>query len=251
MKKYELLKNIKEKEDKILCSYIIDKYFEYRKKNITTYSQFLDKRELNLVLSILNKLTKEYQIYFINEYCEKSLIVFGNLNEVKVSCLEIKSNIALRHQDYLGSLFSLGIDRHIFGDIIIDGNIAYLFIFNKIKDYITKNLILIGNQKVNIKEIDFNTLKISKEKFERLNINVSSIRIDVIISKLINKSRKESDNLISKGKVLINYSVLKRVSYFLQENDVFSITGYGKYIYRGIINKTKKGNNIVIIDKYN
>lgn len=93
MKKSEVLKNIKNKDDKILCSNILNKYFEYIKRGITKYSGFIDKSGLNLIVPILNKIDKNYSIYYPNEYCENCIIVFGNIKDVNICCLEIIKKI--------------------------------------------------------------------------------------------------------------------------------------------------------------
>ena len=35
----------------------------------------------------------------------------------------------LSHRDYLGALMNLGIERHLIGDILIDGSYAYNFLY--------------------------------------------------------------------------------------------------------------------------
>lgn len=252
MNKIELLKNINNKDDRILCSFILDKYMESYKKKITTTTYFLDKRELDIVIPILNKICKNnYSIYYPHEYCEKAIIIFGNIDKINICCLKFISKVNLRHQDYLGTLFALGLDRHVFGDIIIDNDIAYIFVLDKIKDFIINNVYLIGNVNVNIEEISLSEININKVKYQNMNYNVSSNRIDVVIAKIINKSRNDVNSLINKNKVLLNYNILKKNNYNLKENDIFSISGYGKFIYRNIVSKTKKGNIIIHIDKYN
>ena len=44
---------------------------------------------------------------------------------------------SLTHRDFLGALINLGIDRSKLGDILIEENTAYVFVFSQIADYIT------------------------------------------------------------------------------------------------------------------
>ncbi len=250
MNNIELLKNITNKEDKMLCSTILDKYKIFLKTGKTTYSQFVDNRELTIVLSILNKVYKNYIVYKPHEYCEKSIIVFGNTDNVNIGCIKVYCSHKLEHKDYLGTLFSLGINRHYFGDILIDRNNAYIFLDNNLIDFVKYNMLEIKNYKVDIEEVSINDVHIETKRFEELTISVPSNRIDVVISKLINKSREDVKKLINKNKVLLNYNYLDKGSVILKDNDVFSINKYGKYIYRGIEKTTKKKNIIIKIDKY-
>lgn len=98
--------------------------------------------------------------------------------------------------------------------------------------------------------IDINDIVINTKKYKNLNFNVSSDRIDVVIARIIGKSRKDVNNYINKGKIMLNYNILKKNSTNLKVNDVFSIQKYDKYIYRGIIKQTKKENLIISIDNY-
>ena len=81
----------------------------------------------------------------------------------------------------------------------------------------------------------------SKEtEYEDIEIIVSSLRIDTVISRLIYTNRNNIKNLINKKEIILNYNPLSNNSYLLKENDIFSIRKYGKYKFIGIIKNTKK-----------
>ena len=109
---------------------------------------------------------------------------------------------------------------------------------------------MIGNKKIVLEEIDIDILKDYKRKYEEHTIIVSSLRIDNVISKIINTNRKIVLDKINNKEIILNYEVLTKSSYNLKENDVFSIRKYGKYKYIRIINNTKKDNLIIKYLKY-
>ena len=87
-------------------------------------------------------------------------------------------------------------------------------------------------------------------KFKEINIQISSLRIDAVISKLIPTSRTISNEIISSQKVVVNYNLLKNKNYVLKENDVFSIRGVGKFKFIKIISMTKSGKYQIMVNKY-
>ena len=88
------------------------------KLNTTGSTFFLDPKELMEIKSKLKK--NEYNIYYPYKDSEK-VILYKN-NEPEVLLYEIKIKEPVRHQDILGSIYSLGIDKELFGDILIINN---------------------------------------------------------------------------------------------------------------------------------
>lgn len=203
-------------------------------------------------IKYLNRLKKElknikYNIYepFIGA---TKVILYNKMPNIKI--YEIVSSNDLRHQDILGTLYSLNISDEMFGDVVIWNNRYFIIILSSIDNYIKSNLTSIKNSKVDLIEKDPYYLKDYKQEYEEFNIIVPSIRVDVIVSKIINSSRSNALEKIKNGDIYLNYELLTKPTYMLKENDIFSIRKYGKYKFNGIINETKKGNIIVNISKY-
>lgn len=203
-------------------------------------------------IKYLNRLKKElknikYNIYEPFNGATK-IILYNKMPNIKI--YEIVSSNDLRHQDILGTLYSLNISDEMFGDVVIWNNRYFIIILSSIDNYIKYNLISIRNSKVDLIEKDTYYLKNYKQEYEEFNIIVPSIRVDVIVSKIINSSRSNALEKIKNGDIYLNYELLTKPTYMLKENDIFSIRKYGKYKFNGIINETKKGNIIVNISKY-
>ena len=136
------------------------------------------------------------------------------------------------------------------GDIIVDNDNYYFYILGSLSKFIKDNLSMIGNKKVIVEEVDINILEDYERKYENHEIIVSSLRIDTVISRIINTNRKNILNKIKDKEIILNYELLTKVSYNLKENDVFSIRRYGKYKFIGVINNTKKDNLVIKYLKY-
>lgn len=209
-------------------------------------TQFLDGRELKIVTGKLKK--NEYNVYYPYKDSEKVMLYTGKVPKVKLFKIYTVENI--RHQDILGSLFALNIDSSYFGDIVLYNDYYYVFVSEDLALYIKDNLKMVGNKKVSLEEVDLSVLDNYERNYEEKEMIISSLRIDNIVSGIINTSRKVALDKIKNKEVIVNYDVMNKNSYILKENDIFSIRRYGKYKFVGIVKSTKKNNFIVRYLKY-
>ncbi len=227
----------------MIIIYTVEKIVE--KVLYSNSTNFVEIKYLNRVKKELKNV--KYNIYepFIGA---TKIILYNKMPNIKI--YEIVSRNDLRHQDILGTLYSLNISDEMFGDVVIWNNRYFIIILSSIDNYIKSNLTSIKNSKVDLIEKNPYYLKDYKQEYEEFNIIVPSIRVDVIVSKIINSSRSNALEKIKNGDIYLNYELLTKPTYMLKENDIFSIRKYGKYKFNGIINETKKGNIIVNISKY-
>lgn len=227
----------------MIIIYTVEKIVE--KVLYSNSTNFVEIKYLNRVKKELKNV--KYNIYepFIGA---TKVILYNKMPNIKI--YEIVSSNDLRHQDILGTLYSLNISDEMFGDVVIWNNRYFIIILSSIDNYIKSNLTSIKNSKVDLIEKDPYYLKDYKQEYEECIIIVPSIRVDVIVSKIINSSRSNALEKIKNGDIYLNYELLTKPTYMLKENDIFSIRKYGKYKFNGIINETKKGNIIVNISKY-
>lgn len=209
-------------------------------------TQFLDGKEFKLASQKLKEC--EYKVYYPHKSCEKVILYTGKVPEVTL--FKIYTVDKIRHQDILGSLFALNIDSSCFGDIILFDDNYYVFIIKEMADYIKNNLKVIGNSTINLEEVSLNTLDNYERMYEEHEIMISSLRIDNVISGIINSSRSKALEKIKNKEVIVNYEVMNKCSYTIKENDIFSIKRFGKYKYVGKINETKKNNYVIKFLKY-
>ena len=219
----------------------------YRYKNEFKLTKFLDFEEQKE----LRKTTpKDAFIHFEGgfELAErKRAIVAFSSDEIEFADFDIKiyeilfeSDIKqISHRHILGTLMSLGINRNSFGDILITEDKYYLFVTNEISKYIEQNLLMVNHIPLKLIEInDLNLIKLPIPHEE--NINVSSMRLDAIISRAMKKSRNDSAEIISKGLVLINHKECLNVSQNIKINDIISIRHFGRIEVLEILKTTKK-----------
>lgn len=243
MKEKEFIAKIKLKEDKMLFSYVLDKYYQYKKSNISLSSNFLNDRELELLGNGLKYLKIPYQTYRPNDECERTIIYFG---EYENFVTFYKINITgIKHSDVLGALFGCGFSYSMLGDIFILEDQIYITNLKKYDFLLETSLIKIGSKTIQLEKIK-NFPQITR-KFKNISISANSARLDLIISKLLKLSRKDTLEYMKKKKILLNYSEINKVVN-LKEKDILSIEGYGKVIINEILDS--KNNIRINIKKY-
>lgn len=210
------------------------------------HTNFLCENELNIIKGKLKN--NEFKVFKLYEDSSKSIIYKKTIPPVKL--FKIVSEVALRHQDILGTIFSLGLKEDTFGDITKYNDEYYLFTLPNLADYFTYNLTTIRNNPVKLIEVNLNISANFKQEYFKKEYIVSSLRIDNVISTVIGDSRSNILTKFKNKEVILNYKEELKPTRLLKEGDVFSIKKYGKYKYNGIIKKTKKGSFIIEILTY-
>ena len=207
---------------------------------------FLDPKEQNEIMMKLKK--NEYKIYKPFDESEKVIFYINELPEVVL--YEIKCKQELRHQDILGTMYSLNISSEMFGDIVLYDNRYFIYVLKLFQNYFEINFTKVRNSSIELEVLDLDYLSSYTRNYEELELIVSSERIDTVISSIIHTNRDSIKDKIKDKEILLNHDLLKNNSYVLKVGDIFSIRRFGKYKYMGIIKNTKKDNYIVKCLKY-
>ena len=207
---------------------------------------FLDPSEAKEVKRKFGK--NKLNVFSPNRDSEK--IIYYLDREPEVLLYEIKCSNELRHQDILGTMYSLNISKEMYGDIILNDGRYFIYILKLFQNYFEMNFTKVRNSKIELVELDLDYLKDYERAYEELELIVSSERIDTIVSHLSGTSRAMIKEKVKDKEILLNNELLKNLSYTLKENDTFSIRKIGKFKYIGIIKTTKSGNYIVKILRY-
>jgi len=207
---------------------------------------FLDPREQELLKSKLKK--NDYKIYKPYKDSEKN--IFYNKNIPEVILYEIICRKELKHQEILGSIYALNISSELFGDILIIDGHYYVYVLGIARNYFENYFIKVGNSNIELIERDLNILEDYERDYQEIELNVSSERIDTVISSLINTSRSIIKDKQKDKEIFINYELVKDISKVFRAGDIFSIKRIGKFKYIGIKKITKSNHYIVIVYKY-
>lgn len=155
----------------------------------------------------------------------------------------------LKHKDFLGAILALGVKREKIGDLVVHDDSCFLAVHDDISDYVQHNLNSVGKYPCLITNI-LNLSELPEPKFEELIVLVSSLRIDALVSSICNLSRNEGVNMVSGGKVLVNYLTVIDKSFEVKLKSKITVRGYGKFILDEQLGKSKSGKIKLNIKKY-
>jgi RNA-binding protein YlmH len=183
-----------------------------------------------------------YPDYYVPETDDYQIAMFN----VKYASKFLK----LGHKDILGAMMSLGIDRSKFGDIRIGDDEVQFTVATELKDYMTANFVSIGKAKVTVEESKRSEewIAATDSWIEEMHI-VSSLRLDTVIAALATISRQKATSLIHGDKVKVNWVVRNQPAFELQESDMLSVRGSGRFKLMAIEGRTRKDKIRLIVGK--
>ncbi len=250
-----------EKEQQLLYKRLKELSENAYYRGFCTYSDFLNLDEQNLFFNNCKEIVhSQYKIWGGYENAERRVICFYEDDSFShiycpVVCLKIvPSNVKfsdkLTHRDYLGAILNLGIDRCKIGDILIIEQAGYVFCRQEISNFIIEQLVRIKHTTVSVFVANEDEVCTIKPVFEEIVGTVSSIRLDAILSVAFHTSRSSLTGLIAGGKVFVNSRLVQSNSYVLKEDDIVSVRGMGKFIFKETNGQTKKNRYKVVLLKY-
>lgn len=253
--KEKYTQRIKDNAKRIEIRKILDKIEMVINKHIIQTTDFLDPYEIYLAESVLNRFIDiNYLIEGGYEDSERKIIViYPNYISKKdivipISFLEINGDLSeLKHRDYLGAILSLGLTREKVGDIIVKENSGIIILKEEIISFVIYNLGNIKNKNVNVTKLDKQDLKVSKSQYMEIDKFIVSLRVDSIISAVLNLSRKESINIIKAENIKVNFKLVEKPSKEIKEGDTISVKGFGRFILYQIKGRSKSGRFICTI----
>ena len=166
---------------------------------------------------------------------------------VSIFKIEVIGSGEVTHSQILGALMGLAIDRSVIGDIIVDEKGAFFAACREFDSFLKTHFTKVGRHDIRLEPV---TEKLTREqKFEEIDIIVSSMRLDVIVKALMNASRGKAEEYLEAGFVRLNHGVEKKASRVCQMGDILSIRKQGRF--KLIENKktTKRGKFVVVVSK--
>ena len=254
-------------EEKVLSARVGDLLKKSINENSPAFSDFLSDRERAIVLQTASELSASDRVItfggfetaertiagFFPEYSvymeKDDLHSLFPITALKIECSGFREH---SHRDFLGSILGLGIERFVTGDIIVSdkGYGAIVFVHEKISDFLLENLKLIGRDGVKVSRCtDLKTIDTEKS-FQAINGTVASLRIDALLSEVLNISREKATRLVESGFVTVNHAQVQSKSEEISEGDIITAKGFGKYKLTKIGDSNRKGRIRFKVDKY-
>ncbi len=192
------------------------------------------------------------------EMAERKVCRFGNEDffgydvEFPIVCIRIwprskKFASPVSHRDYLGALMNLGLERKCFGDIVVEGQEAYVFVLEKNADFVLQELSSIGRNPIFCEKVSYNIQALNTDG-ESKHLLTASLRADAVIAKVFNISRNDAAKLFFEKRIAVNGRLVENNDKQLTIKDAVSVRGMGKFIIEEVGGMSKKGKqNIDVI----
>ncbi|MCQ2386823.1 MAG: YlmH/Sll1252 family protein, partial [Clostridia bacterium] len=147
------------------------------------------------------------------EGCERVVARFGDpeafgyeepypIVTVRIAPVLQKFADQLTHRDFLGALMNLGIERELWGDILLRDNVACLFVLDTMAGYVCDNLQKVKHTVVKC-EIVSDVPAGDLFKTEEVFLTAASARLDCLIAGVFDLPRSQTMKKKKKKKVYV------------------------------------------------
>lgn len=147
----------------------------------------------------------------------------------------------LTHSKILGTVLNrLGIDRKLFGDILVTDEKAQIIVDQRFTTLFQDGIQKISKLPVSLVERPFSDMIESKEDYQEKEVLVSSLRLDTFLSSILKLSRSQTSVLVEKKMVQVNYHIVEKSDYPVKIGDLISVRRFGRIILLKENGQTKK-----------
>lgn len=250
-------------EDRLVLARVLDKVRQAQERNIPAATDFLSPQQQMITADLLrlaNIPETAYVAWGGYDGAERKLILFlpdwmdaENVgDDLPIRCLRasFREDDKLNHRDFLGSLMGMGIVREKLGDILVGPDSADLIVLDTVAEFLLQSWNSAGRAKLRVSEIEPGHLHIPEVKCQEVRDTVSSLRLDAVASTGFKMARGKAAELISSGRVQVNWRECTKPDKLLAAGDTISARGFGKFVLAEVGGTTRKGRTSIVIKRY-
>ena len=184
--------------------------------------------------------------FFLPEYMEESELDIAE----HIRCIRLKAAFGEPgHRDYMGAILGMGVGREWVGDILVQGETAYVFCQPSVLRHLL-SIEKVGRCGVKAEEIPLDGVPLQPRKTEERSFTVMSPRLDAVCAGMFRLSRTESARQIEAGLVSLNYTECLKTDQPVSEGDVLSLRGAGKGKLTAFGGSSRKGRLFITAEIY-
>lgn len=246
-------------DDRLLLAKVLDRAGRAENQNIPASTDFLSPSQQAQAGGLLRLAgISRYVVAGGYEGAERRLYLFlpdwqePEDAQPPIRCLRaaFRAEDKISHRDILGSLMGLGIVREKIGDILIGNGSAGLIVMDSIADFLLQNWASAGRVHLRVSEIEPSELQPPESHYKEIRDTVSSLRLDAVAASGFRTSRGKAADLVSAGRVQVNWRECTKPDKLLAEGDVVSARGVGKFRLSSVGGTTRKGRVAIVIQVY-
>lgn len=261
MNKTQLLNKLaSDGEERILLARALDALTQARDRNIPAHTPFLSPHEQALVRGLIAASGYPRAVFLGGyEEAERRVCLFlpDWMEEEDASCDALcalraawKDGRALTHRDFLGALMGMGITREKVGDILVGDGTCDIVLLEEIRPFLLQSMDSAGRSRLTLAELPLEELQPPEVQVKTIQDTVATLRLDAVSAAGFSTSRSKMAELISGGKVSLNWQECTKPDASVSEGDTISCRGLGKCKLAEVRGTSKKGRIMLRMERY-
>ena len=237
-------------DERVLLAHILDKCEQSRNRNIPSATDFLSPAEQRSAQDLLHAAAIHDGCAFCGgfERAERRMLLF--LPDWQEEADESEYMTALRCTYRKEDTLTQGVTREKLGDILVSEGSCDLIVSRDIAPYLLQNVTSAGRVKLSVSEIELSDLSVPELKVKEIRDTVSTLRLDAVAASGFSMSRGKAQELISSGRVQLNYRETLKSDAPVAQGDVISARGLGKFEVAEVGGLSKKGRTALLLHRY-
>ena len=250
-------------EDRLLLAKVLDRAGQARSRNIPAATDFLSPQQQMLAMDLLRLAgIPETGYARLGGYAgaERNILLFlpdwldadSGESQSPIRCLRatFREEEKLSHRDFLGSLMGMGIVREKVGDILVGPSAADLMVLDTVAEFLLQSWNSAGRARLTVTAIDPWEVRVPEVRCQEVRDTVSSLRLDAVASTGFRMARGKAAELITSGRVQVNWRECAKPDKLLTAGDTVSARGLGKFELTAVGGVTKKGRTAIVLKRY-
>ena len=154
------------------------------------------------------------------------------------------------HRDYLGAILGLGLTREKIGDLLVGEGTCQVLLLREVEHVLLTQLDQVGRWRVRVSPCPLDGLRPPEQKVKVIRDTVAALRLDAVAAAAFHLSRGKAADLISAGRLTLNYKECVKPDRAVAEGDVLSCRGLGKCVVKEVPGLSKKGRTMIVLERY-
>ena len=250
-------------EDRLLLAKVLDRAGQAQSRNIPAATDFLSPQQQALALDLLRLAgipETGYASLGGYEGAERNILLFlpdwleaadaGSQSPIRCLRASFREEEKLTHRDFLGSLMGMGIVREKVGDILVGPAGADIMVLDTVAEFLLQSWNSAGRARLAVTAIEPWEVRVPEAKCQEVRDTVSSLRLDAVASAGFRMARGKAAELITSGRVQVNWRECTKPDKLLTAGDTVSARGFGKFELTEVGGVTKKGRTSIVLKRY-
>ena len=264
MNKTELLNSLaRDGEERTLLARTMDRMDQAQRRNVPAATSFLSPHESEGVSRLIAAAGHPAHLFyggyagaerrvcvFLPDWMEDGMDFFQSEGPIVALRAEWKSGESLTHRDFLGALMGMGITREKVGDLLVRPGSCDMLLLREVADFLGQSMESAGRAKLRLTPIELSQVQLPEVQVKRIRDTVAALRLDAVAASGFSISRSKAADLISAGRVNLNWQECRKGDRTVGEGDVISCRGLGKCVVKEVGGTSKKGRIGLTLERY-